>query len=888
MTSVDSVPAFLLAGVSVLQPPHLEGDPSLATEILPGPPPLLAIQQGSLPRKDHKKSAIPYSYLPVSDPGTTYGGHMVNPMATTSTAEVDGPRRKRARLDKGSASGRAQRASARQLAAPDHLIPQEGLASTLDSDPIPMPLDDDDLMMISRSNSVPNGDPLSAVEDMPNGDEDISASVAKRPRRDKGKGKEKEFAVRVKEEPGTTSSLLQDSIPATSNEDHCSSCRSFGSLVYCDSCPRAFHLMCLNPPIEGNELQGITNWYCPACNLRQNPPSKPPASLKFMAPLFDQLQSDIPHEFQLPATIRTFFKDVASNSRGAYMETHEIKPPRLNRHGQLEDRDPYRLKDRNGEPVLCFKCGTSALPPGVSASAPALKRPRRASSRLSSTLSDTGKSIISCDYCHLHWHLDCVDPPLALMPPWSKKWMCPNHADQILKPKNRIPRHAQPIDVSKPGETNNGNVEVVQSEGFLVTQPAKMTIEEVLINGRRYRVPEKIITMDFWNKTKRRENIRDDDDSSAMSSPLTSLSSLEDVEDVVHPPTTQLGLFNVDELKAALYLVGLHAKSPTSAVAQMNGAAPVNSSSKPPVPPFALDPPIRIKEEPDLHVNGLLSRPEPASSKRASRASTRTPRASTSTAYKSLRSSARVQAAQKVAAKKTVEAEQTQSSIASLPPLQSRSSQKAPAHVNGFTAGGVSIPQVEDSISAPVGRPKRTRQPRTKKQSPVPITKAVSFNGVTNAQASSLFASTSASASKPTSNEDLTGSLSSLSSLDTSKKPSTSSSRPRSHAKPITPNPSADKPNVATTPVTAGASKYVAPAGSTTPSLKIRLPRLSSLNSPLLASSSTASAGETGKTSAASRSRQTRGRRPHERQTSASTSTDGPTNGTDGIMLPPV
>lgn len=83
-----------------MQPPHLEGDPSLATEILPGPPSLLSIQQSGLPRKENKKSATSYSYLPVSDPGTTYGGHMVNPMATSSTSEVDGPRRKRARLDK--------------------------------------------------------------------------------------------------------------------------------------------------------------------------------------------------------------------------------------------------------------------------------------------------------------------------------------------------------------------------------------------------------------------------------------------------------------------------------------------------------------------------------------------------------------------------------------------------------------------------------------------------------------------------------------------------------------------------------------------------------------------------------------------------------------------
>lgn len=30
-----------------------------------------------------------------------------------------------------------------------------------------------------------------------------------------------------------------------------------------------------------------------------------------------------------------------------------------------------------------------------------------------------------------------------------------------------------------------------------------MTVDEVLINGRRYRVPEKAIMLDFWNKVGR-------------------------------------------------------------------------------------------------------------------------------------------------------------------------------------------------------------------------------------------------------------------------------------------------------------------------------------------------------------------------------------------------
>lgn len=98
MASVESVPAYMLPGVPIAQPSHLEGDGSLATEILPGPPPLASVQQTGQPRKDHRKTVTVISYLPTSDPGTTYTGHMATPL--TSTTDVDGPRRKRARLER--------------------------------------------------------------------------------------------------------------------------------------------------------------------------------------------------------------------------------------------------------------------------------------------------------------------------------------------------------------------------------------------------------------------------------------------------------------------------------------------------------------------------------------------------------------------------------------------------------------------------------------------------------------------------------------------------------------------------------------------------------------------------------------------------------------------
>lgn len=197
----------------------------------------------------------------------------------------------------------------------------------------------------------------------------------------------------------------------------------------------------------------------------------------------------------------------------------------VSRHGQYEERNPYQLKDKNSAPVLCFRCGTSALPPGLAAAAPATKRARRSTAKTPTP--ETGKSIISCDHCPLFWHLDCLDPPLSTMPPITKRWMCPNHADQILVrfpgelflhlhlissqlPKRRIPKQANAIEITKPNQFNNGNIEIIHPQTPRVLQKIdKVAVDEVLINGRRYRVPEKVIVLDFWNKLNKSEKKTD-------------------------------------------------------------------------------------------------------------------------------------------------------------------------------------------------------------------------------------------------------------------------------------------------------------------------------------------------------------------------------------------
>jgi hypothetical protein len=47
-------------------------------------------------------------------------------------------------------------------------------------------------------------------------------------------------------------------------------------------------------------------------------------------------------------------------------------------------------------------------------------------------LSDGGRPILSCDFCPLHWHIDCLDSPLTAIPASERRWMCPNHIEHIF------------------------------------------------------------------------------------------------------------------------------------------------------------------------------------------------------------------------------------------------------------------------------------------------------------------------------------------------------------------------------------------------------------------------------------------------------------------------
>lgn len=72
----------------------------------------------------------------------------------------------------------------------------------------------------------------------------------------------------------------------------------------------------------------------------------------------------------------------------------------------------------------------------------------------------------------------------------------------LMQPtKRRIPKgNAPPVEITKTRQFNNGNIDIIHPETSSTVQNLRVPVDEVLINGRRYRVPEKVIMLDFWNK----------------------------------------------------------------------------------------------------------------------------------------------------------------------------------------------------------------------------------------------------------------------------------------------------------------------------------------------------------------------------------------------------
>lgn len=48
----------------------------------------------------------------------------------------------------------------------------------------------------------------------------------------------------------------------TDHQDYCEVCQQGGEIILCDTCPRAYHMVCLDPDME-KAPEG--KWSCPHC-----------------------------------------------------------------------------------------------------------------------------------------------------------------------------------------------------------------------------------------------------------------------------------------------------------------------------------------------------------------------------------------------------------------------------------------------------------------------------------------------------------------------------------------------------------------------------------------------------------------------------------------------
>lgn len=112
------------------------------------------------------------------------------------------------------------------------------------------------------------------------------------------------------------------------------------------------------------------------------------------------------------------------------------------------------------------------------------------------------RAIIPCSVCTLYWHIDCLDPPLAV-PPYLKTWRCPAHAGDILAeapllaPAHRFRRlkGAQLISpaISR-GLKNNGHIELDWTDE---PEPMRTGWPDPQSFGRTYKLPVKGVVLDF-------------------------------------------------------------------------------------------------------------------------------------------------------------------------------------------------------------------------------------------------------------------------------------------------------------------------------------------------------------------------------------------------------
>ncbi|XP_033241262.1 PHD finger protein 12 isoform X1 [Drosophila pseudoobscura] len=254
------------------------------------------------------------------------------------------------------------------------------------------------------------------------------------------------------------------------NHDYCDACEEGGNLLCCDRCPSSFHLQCHDPPLSEEDIPS-GQWLCHSCrmvkviqprskansvervpsggsggsrghtpssgdlesipqkirNLRKRSNSERNSTEKLLAkmplaiqraldpnkrptPLDDIIRAASmlnPQQFSLPPELELHTQFPGN---GKVQPVQQTQPHAGNGRSrvsgnQRRNSKPFELDGQGLVPLpakTCFYCSKSC---------------KRA-------------PLLSCDYCPLFYHQDCLDPPMTALP--AGLWMCPNHAENFI------------------------------------------------------------------------------------------------------------------------------------------------------------------------------------------------------------------------------------------------------------------------------------------------------------------------------------------------------------------------------------------------------------------------------------------------------------------------
>ncbi|RFU81772.1 zinc finger domain-containing, phd-finger [Trichoderma arundinaceum] len=220
-------------------------------------------------------------------------------------------------------------------------------------------------------------------------------------------------------------------------------------------------------------------WYCNECLVRRYP-SRVPIYKGAFASALNALEKSIPRAFSLPKKIQNRFEGVKAGADGDYEEVTSNKAKKRAGYDELPD---FFKQREDGEAVLCHACQKPAT---------------------------EIRAIIPCSACPFHWHIDCLDPPLA-MPPVLKTWRCPAHVDDVLgevpplAPAHRF-RKVKGGQIITPafsrGIRNNGHIELDWADEPEESEKSGWRDPDSF--GKTYRLQAKGVVLDFIEQLRHR------------------------------------------------------------------------------------------------------------------------------------------------------------------------------------------------------------------------------------------------------------------------------------------------------------------------------------------------------------------------------------------------